>query len=175
MFFLVVLGRSRYRYSGRSKVGTAAGKLRSELSHHSDEPRCTLVQRSSESSISRTIAAARRGGSARRLGAAARRGGSAQRIDHAQIIIPDVSTTKFTIFSMPATSPARSATVSRSNAEPGDPKISNAWGFPAQRKWFEEATNFAGRVVKRPAAQRKATALEDFLENQRSARLSPGK
>jgi len=111
----------------------------------------------------------------RRLGAAARRGGSAQRIDHAQIIIPDVSTTKFTIFSMPATSPARSATVSRSNAEPGDPKISNAWGFPAQRKWFEEATNFAGRVVKRPAAQRKATALEDFLENQRSARLSPGK
>jgi len=116
-----------------------------------------------------------RGGSARRLGAAARRGGSARRIDHAQIIIPDVSTTKFTIFSMPATSPARSATVSRSNAEPGDPKISNAWGFPAQRKWFEEATNFAGRVVKRPAAQRKATALEDFLENQRSARLSPGK
>lgn len=162
MFFLVVLGRSRYRYSGRSKVGTAAGKLRSELSHHSDEPRCTLVQRSSESSISRTIAAARRGG-------------SAQRIDHAQIIIPDVSTTKFTIFSTPATSPARSATVSRSNAEPGDPKISNAWGFPAQRKWFEEATNFAGRVVKRPAAQRKAPALEDFLENQRSARLSPGK
>jgi len=44
-----------------------------------------------------------------------------------------------------------------------DHKLSFPWGLPAQRKWFEEATNFVGVQSRPPARQSNPLTLEKFL------------
>ena len=47
--------------------------------------------------------------------------------------------------------------------DPGDPNISLPWGLPAQRKWFDEATNFEATPPKAPSKPPMPMTLEKFL------------
>jgi catechol 2,3-dioxygenase len=49
--------------------------------------------------------------------------------------------------------------------DPADPKISYPWGLPAQRTWFEQATNFAGTPTSEPARKPNPMTLETYLAN----------
>jgi catechol 2,3-dioxygenase len=49
--------------------------------------------------------------------------------------------------------------------DPADPKISYPWGLPAQRSWFEQATNFAGTPTSEPARKPNPMTLETYLAN----------
>jgi len=44
-----------------------------------------------------------------------------------------------------------------------DTRRSQIWGFPAPRKWFEEASEFEGRPVNKPRLHAPPYTLEDFL------------
>ena len=45
-----------------------------------------------------------------------------------------------------------------------DTRRSQIWGFPAPRKWFQEATEFAGVMVRAPLLDAPPVTLEDYLE-----------
>ena len=45
-----------------------------------------------------------------------------------------------------------------------DLRRSQLWGFPAPRKWFNEATCFEGTPVNAPMLDAPPVTLEDFLE-----------
>lgn len=47
--------------------------------------------------------------------------------------------------------------------DPSDPTISVPWGLPAQRRWFEEATNFEATPTRAPAKPPMPMTLEKFL------------
>jgi catechol 2,3-dioxygenase len=47
--------------------------------------------------------------------------------------------------------------------DPADPKISYPWGLPAQRSWFEQATDFVGTPTQEPARQQNPMTLETYL------------
>ncbi|MEM7303795.1 MAG: VOC family protein [Pseudomonadota bacterium] len=49
--------------------------------------------------------------------------------------------------------------------ELSDTRRSQLWGFPAPRKWFMEASEFAGVEVKEPLVNAAPVTLEDFLAN----------
>jgi catechol 2,3-dioxygenase len=47
--------------------------------------------------------------------------------------------------------------------DPSDPKISYPWGLPAQRSWFEQATDFIGTPAVEPARKPNPMTLENYL------------
>jgi catechol 2,3-dioxygenase len=47
--------------------------------------------------------------------------------------------------------------------DPADRNVSFPWGLPAQRRWFEEATNFLDTPTTEPASRPTPTTLEDYL------------
>jgi catechol 2,3-dioxygenase len=47
--------------------------------------------------------------------------------------------------------------------EPGDNRISYPWGLPAQRKWFEQASEFTGVKPFAPLQPSKPVTLESYL------------
>jgi catechol 2,3-dioxygenase len=49
--------------------------------------------------------------------------------------------------------------------DPADPKISCPWGLPAQRTWFEQATDFVGTPTSQPARKPNPMTLETYLAN----------
>ncbi|HEX2216071.1 MAG TPA: VOC family protein [Xanthobacteraceae bacterium] len=50
---------------------------------------------------------------------------------------------------------------------------SNRWGLPAPRSWIEEATNFAGVTIARPAVEGTPFTLERYLEAKAAAASLP--
>ena len=50
--------------------------------------------------------------------------------------------------------------------DPSDHNISFPWGLPAQRKWFEQATNFVGTPVSEPERKPNPMTLETYLSKQ---------
>jgi catechol 2,3-dioxygenase len=52
--------------------------------------------------------------------------------------------------------------------DPTDAKRMTPWGLPAQRKWFTQATPFAGVAQSAPAGAPNPMTLERFLSEQRS-------
>jgi 3,4-dihydroxyphenylacetate 2,3-dioxygenase len=50
--------------------------------------------------------------------------------------------------------------------DPSDPNISFPWGLPAQRKWFEQATDFSGVAVREPSIKPNPMTLDRFLAEQ---------
>jgi catechol 2,3-dioxygenase len=47
-----------------------------------------------------------------------------------------------------------------------DPKLAFPWGLPAQRRWFEEATPFAGVAIEEPDPKPAPMTLETYLASQ---------
>jgi catechol 2,3-dioxygenase len=47
--------------------------------------------------------------------------------------------------------------------DPADPNLSFPWGLPAQSRWFEEATCFAGADLVAPNPRPAPLTLEAFL------------
>jgi catechol 2,3-dioxygenase len=47
--------------------------------------------------------------------------------------------------------------------DPSDHNVSFPWGLPAQRKWFEQATNFAATPIREPERKPNPMTLEAFL------------
>lgn len=47
--------------------------------------------------------------------------------------------------------------------DPSDHNMSFPWGLPAQRKWFEQATNFAATPISEPERKPNPMTLETFL------------
>jgi catechol 2,3-dioxygenase len=47
--------------------------------------------------------------------------------------------------------------------DPADPYRVNPWGLPAQRKWYQEATLFAGVGLREPAVRPNPVTLERYL------------
>src|SRR5262245_5815572 len=47
--------------------------------------------------------------------------------------------------------------------DPADPYRVNPWGLPAQRKWYQEATEFAGVGLNEPAVRPNPVTLERYL------------
>jgi catechol 2,3-dioxygenase len=47
-----------------------------------------------------------------------------------------------------------------------DPKLAFPWGLPAQRRWFEEATPFAGAAIEEPDPKPAPMTLETYLASQ---------
>jgi catechol 2,3-dioxygenase len=47
--------------------------------------------------------------------------------------------------------------------DPADPFRVNPWGLPAQRKWYQEATEFAGVGLNEPAVRPNPVTLERYL------------
>jgi catechol 2,3-dioxygenase len=51
--------------------------------------------------------------------------------------------------------------------DPTDHRLSFPWGLPAQRRWFEEATNFLGVPTREPSRRPVPMTLEAFLAGKR--------
>jgi catechol 2,3-dioxygenase len=51
--------------------------------------------------------------------------------------------------------------------DPADRNMSFPWGLPAQRAWFEQATNFAATATRDPACKSSPLTLESFLAQPR--------
>jgi catechol 2,3-dioxygenase len=47
-----------------------------------------------------------------------------------------------------------------------DTRRSQLWGLPAPKKWFYEASNFAGKPLREPTLKADPVTLEAFLANQ---------
>ena len=47
--------------------------------------------------------------------------------------------------------------------DPADHRISYPWGLPAQRKWFEQATNFLDTPAREPERKPSPVTLESYL------------
>jgi catechol 2,3-dioxygenase len=54
--------------------------------------------------------------------------------------------------------------------DPADGARITPWGLPAQRKWFVEATPFAGVAASEPASMGEPMSLERFLAEQNTRR-----
>jgi catechol 2,3-dioxygenase len=54
-------------------------------------------------------------------------------------------------------------------------KNSNRWGLPAPRSWIEEASNFAGVTITKPAMEGSPYTLEKYLEAKAAAAAPPAR